>query len=72
MHPEEIRKLREVLGFSQAELADAIGVNRSAVTHWESGYRNPSGPSKKMLEMLRKTRLSKKLPPTRKIFSKGY
>lgn len=30
-------------GLSQGELAEAIGVTRQAVSHWESGTRTPQG-----------------------------
>lgn len=52
MKPSDIRGLRENLGFTQAQLADAVGVNRTAVTLWESGMRNPSGSAEKLLAML--------------------
>lgn len=38
-----IRMARRRAGLSQSELADRIGVQRSAVSHWEgAGGRNPS------------------------------
>lgn len=36
-----IRKYREQLGFTQAELAEKCGVVKSAVCMWESGDRKP-------------------------------
>jgi transcriptional regulator with XRE-family HTH domain len=36
-----LRKLRERHGFSQRELARALGVGESAVSRWESGNRVP-------------------------------
>lgn len=41
--PEQRRALRESAGLSQQELAEAIGVTRQAVSHWEAGIRNPRG-----------------------------
>ena len=41
--PAERRALREAAGLTQRELADTIGVDRTAITHWESGRRNPDG-----------------------------
>jgi transcriptional regulator with XRE-family HTH domain len=35
------RLLRERAGLSQAEVAEALGVSRPAVTRWESGQREP-------------------------------
>lgn len=38
----KIRLARRHAGFSQKQLAQAVGVQRSAVSHWESGEsRNP-------------------------------
>jgi transcriptional regulator with XRE-family HTH domain len=40
---DRIRLARRHAGFSQARLAEAIGVQRSAVSHWESPQgKNPS------------------------------
>ena len=40
---DRIRLARRHAGLSQAELAEAIGVQRSAVSHWESPQgKNPS------------------------------
>jgi DNA-binding transcriptional regulator YiaG len=50
---EEIAELRTRLGLSQEKLAEECGVNRTAVCHWESGIRSPSGPSAKHLLHLR-------------------
>lgn len=36
-----IRKYREQLGITQAELAEKCGVVKSAVCMWESGDRKP-------------------------------
>jgi transcriptional regulator with XRE-family HTH domain len=36
-----IRRLREERGFSQQELAQALGVTQGAVSHWENGVRKP-------------------------------
>lgn len=41
--PAERRALREAAGLTQQELATAIGVDRTAIAHWESGRRNPDG-----------------------------
>jgi len=58
MTAEEFVELRQEMGWSQYYLADAIGVTRSSITHWECD-RAPVPPSvaramrraqKKMLE----------------------
>ncbi len=40
----EVARRREARGWSQTELAAAIGCNRSAVSRWEAGRRLPSLP----------------------------
>ncbi len=39
--PENIRHLRKLKGFTQADLADKLGVNRSAVGAYEEGRAEP-------------------------------
>jgi HTH-type transcriptional regulator/antitoxin MqsA len=41
--PKNARQLRKAVGLSQADLADAIGVNRVTVSRWEAGERRPRG-----------------------------
>lgn len=41
--PAERRAIREAVGLSQGELAEAVGVTRQAISHWESGLRTPQG-----------------------------
>ena len=38
-----VRELRETHGFSQQEVADYLGINRSAVSLLEAGKRSLSG-----------------------------
>ena len=42
--PELRRVIRERAGLSQAEVAAVIGVDRAAVSRWESGERSPRFP----------------------------
>jgi len=37
-----VKQLRTQIGMSQAQLADALGVSQSLITHWETGRRQPS------------------------------
>ena len=39
---QRIKELRELCGMSQKDLAGKIGVNPSAVAHWELGTKKPS------------------------------
>src|SRR6185503_11574891 len=41
MTSEEVRGLRESLGWSQARLARAVDVHRSTVLRWERGEHQP-------------------------------
>ena len=52
---DDVIALRQRLGLSQEQLAEQCGVNRTAVCHWESGIRSPSGPSAKLLLILQET-----------------
>ncbi len=47
---EELKLLREKKGVSQTAVADAIGCNQGAVSHWERGVAAPSGLARKSLE----------------------
>ena len=46
-----IKTLRETLGLSQRAFAKKFGVSPGAVTHWETGERQVSGPVRKLLEI---------------------
>lgn len=37
----EVRSARQRLGVSQAQLAEALGVNKLTISRWERGERNP-------------------------------
>ena len=39
----EARAIRLRAGLSYSEVAAPIGVRRSCISNWESGYRKPSG-----------------------------
>lgn len=41
--PAERRSLRLQAGVSQTEMANAVGVTKQAVAHWEAGKRMPRG-----------------------------
>lgn len=49
---EKIRALRDRLHLSQAALADVLGASASTVRKWEAGDKHPSGPSRRLLDIL--------------------
>lgn len=51
MQPEDIRPLRERLGWSQQELAEYLGVDQSSISRMERG-QPPSGPVIRLLAAL--------------------
>ena len=55
----DVKQAREEIGFSQAELAEAVGVTTRTIQNWESGASSPKPPQVKAIE-----RLLKILPPT--------
>ena len=43
MTPSKFKEIREKLGLKQSELAELFGLaGRNAVTHYETGFRNPN------------------------------
>jgi putative transcriptional regulator len=49
---EKVRALRDRLRLSQAALADVLGASASTVRKWEAGDKHPSGPSRRLLDIL--------------------
>jgi transcriptional regulator with XRE-family HTH domain len=54
----DVKQAREGIGFSQAELADAVGVTTRTIQNWEAGISSPKPPQVKAIE-----RLLRILPP---------
>jgi DNA-binding transcriptional regulator YiaG len=52
MSPEEIRKLRDALGLTQAAFAERIGAQRVTIARWEIGVSQPKGLYLQALEKL--------------------
>lgn len=52
--PALIRKLRERLGVTQAQLAALLGVTGPAIAQWEGGQSEPRGSNRAKLVALRK------------------
>lgn len=53
MGPEEIRRLRDKTGVSQAVLARVLNVTTNAVGQWERGEKRPTGSALKLLNLVR-------------------
>jgi len=49
---EEVKRLRQKLGLTQAELAYKLGVTVSCVANWETGRRKISTPAARLLRLL--------------------
>jgi len=49
----EIRAIRQKAGVSQAVFAEYIGVTTGLVSKWECGQKKPSGPSLKLLALVK-------------------
>lgn len=47
---DQIKVGRKVRGYSQAELADAIGIKQSSISYWEKGVKKPIDKHIKRLE----------------------
>ncbi|MBT5230793.1 MAG: helix-turn-helix domain-containing protein [Methylococcales bacterium] len=47
-----IKRSRKELGYTQQQVADAIGVNRVSITNWERGESNPRGKNLSKLAKL--------------------
>lgn len=50
-HAVDIKALREARGWTQQEMADAIGVNLSTIWRWEN-VRPPRGAARKLIEAM--------------------
>ena len=48
----DVAAIRQGLGFTQVELAQAVGVSQPTVALWESRERNPSGSATILLKRL--------------------
>jgi DNA-binding transcriptional regulator YiaG len=55
MSPKQIIKLRQLLGFTQQQLADKLGAPQPTVARWETGRFKPHRLYVEKLEELQKT-----------------
>jgi putative transcriptional regulator len=53
LSPEEILALRDSAGVSQSVFARYLNVRPKLVSEWERGQKKPSGPSLKLLSLVR-------------------
>ena len=53
MKPQDLKRIRQQLGFTQQELADQLGVGRVTVTRWELGLRSIPEPIARLVERVR-------------------
>ena len=54
MAPKQIKTLREKANISQAVFAAVLNTSVSTVQKWEIGDKKPSGPSLKLLSLIRR------------------
>lgn len=52
MTAEEVKALREQLGWTQERMARELGVSFATVNRWEKGHTTPSNLAEKTLERL--------------------
>jgi DNA-binding transcriptional regulator YiaG len=49
---ENVRALRQHLGFTQARLADELGTRQQTISEWENGMYQPRGASVTLLSIV--------------------
>ena len=49
---EEIKRVRNNAGMTQAVFANYLGVSKKTVEAWELGRTHPTGPANRLIEML--------------------
>lgn len=54
MTPAKIKRIRKSMNLSQAVFAQLLNVSTASVKHWEQGVREPTGPTKVLLDVLRR------------------
>lgn len=60
MTDAQIKELRKSLGYTQAKLAEELGVTANTVARYERGELRPSPPVTKLLKLLEMMTLEKK------------
>lgn len=54
VNPIEVRAIRKSTGLSQAKFAKVIHVAVGTLKNWEQGHREPTGPARALLHVIRK------------------
>ena len=52
MSPDELRAALDVLGWTQADLAERLGVAHSAVSHWFTSRHACKGPAAALIRII--------------------
>jgi putative transcriptional regulator len=52
--PVEVRAIRKSTGLSQTKFAKVIHVPVGTLKNWEQGHRDPTGPAKVLLHVIKK------------------
>ena len=50
--PEDIRRIRAANHVSQAVFAVCLGIGKTTVQQWEQGQKKPSGPARRLLDLI--------------------
>jgi len=56
--PAEIRRIRSRNQVSQSVFASVLGIGKTTVQHWEQGVKKPSGPARRLLDLVDRKGLS--------------
>ncbi len=51
--PMEVRAIRQATGLSQQKFADIIRVDVGTLRNWEQGRRDPTGPARALLHIIK-------------------
>lgn len=52
--PVEVRAIRQSTGLSQEKFAKVIRVSVGTLKNWEQGHREPTGPARVLLRVIKK------------------
>jgi len=54
----EVKNIRHQAGLTQALLAKYLGVSKKTIEAWESGRTTPSGPSSRLLGLIKENKIT--------------